>query len=72
MSATTARPTWDNQRIKQDRIRLLQAEMKRAGVSLLLSEQNLAFARRVADRGYMLEQGQIRQAGTLEQLELLI
>ena len=47
-------------------------EMKRAGVSLLLSEQNLAFARRVADRGYMLEQGQIRQAGTLEQLELLI
>jgi len=26
----------------------------------------------VADRGYVLEQGQIRSAGTLEQLELLI
>src|SRR5258708_31057961 len=47
-------------------------ELKRAGVTVLLSEQNLAFARRVADRGYVLEQGQIRQAGTLEQLGLLI
>ena len=47
-------------------------ELKRAGVTVLLSEQNLAFARRVADRGYVLEQGQIRSAGTLEQLELLI
>jgi branched-chain amino acid transport system ATP-binding protein len=47
-------------------------ELKRAGVTVLLSEQNLAFARRVADRGYVLEQGQVRQAGTLEQLELLI
>ena len=37
-------------------------ELKRAGVCVLLSEQNLGFARRVADRGYMLEQGQIRQA----------
>ena len=47
-------------------------ELKRAGVTVLLSEQNLVFARRVADRGYLLEQGQIRQAGTLEQLESLI
>jgi len=31
-------------------------------VCVLLSEQNLSFARRVADRGYVLEQGQIRQA----------
>ena len=37
-------------------------ELKRAGVCVLLSEQNLGFARRVADRGYVLEQGQIRQA----------
>ena len=47
-------------------------ELKRAGVCVLLSEQNLAFARRVADRGYVLEQGQMRQAGTLEHLELVI
>ena len=37
-------------------------ELKRAGVCVLLSEQNLSFARRVADRGYMLEQGRIREA----------
>ena len=37
-------------------------ELKHAGVCVLLSEQNLGFARRVADRGYVLEQGQIRQA----------
>jgi branched-chain amino acid transport system ATP-binding protein len=47
-------------------------ELKRAGVCVLLSEQNLGFARRVADRGYVLEQGQMRDAGTLEHLELLI
>jgi branched-chain amino acid transport system ATP-binding protein len=47
-------------------------ELKRAGVCVLLSEQNLGFARRVANRGYVLEQGQMRQAGTLEHLELLI
>src|SRR6059058_1708794 len=35
MSATTIRPTWDNQRIKRDRIALLQAEMKRQGVGAL-------------------------------------
>src|SRR3989449_8440177 len=33
-----------------------------AGVVVLLSEQNLSFARRVADRSYVLEQGRIRQA----------
>src|SRR3989449_5468250 len=37
-------------------------ELKRAGVCVLLSEQNLSFARRVADRSYVLEQGRIRQA----------
>ena len=37
-------------------------ELKRAGVCVLLSEQNLSFARRVADRSYMLEQGRMRQA----------
>jgi branched-chain amino acid transport system ATP-binding protein len=47
-------------------------ELKRAGVCVLLSEQNLGFARRVANRGYVLEQGQMRQAGTLEHLELLV
>ena len=35
-------------------------ELKAQGVSVLLSEQNLSFAGRVADRIYELEKGQIR------------
>ncbi len=40
-------------------------ELKRAGVAILLSEQNLHFAQRVSDRVYVLEKGQIRHAGTM-------
>jgi branched-chain amino acid transport system ATP-binding protein len=43
-------------------------ELKRAGVSILLSEQNLHFARRVCDRAYVLEKGQIRFAGSMDEL----
>jgi len=41
--------------------RLAQAlvELKRAGVSVLLCEQNRAFAARVADRRYFIERGRI-------------
>ncbi len=38
------------------------------GVTLLLADQNLKFARRVADRGYVLDKGAIQYAGTLEAL----
>ena len=34
-------------------------ELKRAGVAILLSEQNRAFARRVADRECVIEQGRV-------------
>jgi branched-chain amino acid transport system ATP-binding protein len=44
-------------------------ELKRAGVAILLSEQNLHFARLVSDRAYVLEKGQIRFAGSMRQLE---
>ena len=44
-------------------------ELKRAGVAILLSEQNLHFARRVSDRAYVLEKGQIRFAGGMDELE---
>jgi branched-chain amino acid transport system ATP-binding protein len=44
-------------------------ELKRAGVAILLSEQNLHFARLVSDRAYVLEKGQIRFAGSMQQLE---
>jgi branched-chain amino acid transport system ATP-binding protein len=38
--------------------------MKREGLSLLLSEQNLRFARLVADRIYVIEKGRVRFSGT--------
>lgn len=42
--------------------------LKQQGLSILLSEQNLHFARMVCDRAYVLEQGQIRFSGTMEAL----
>jgi branched-chain amino acid transport system ATP-binding protein len=43
-------------------------ELKAAGVSILLSEQNLHFAELVSDRAYVLEKGQIRYQGTMAEL----
>ncbi len=44
-------------------------EMKREGLSLLVSEQNLNFARLVAERVYVIEKGCIRFAGTMEEFD---
>lgn len=43
-------------------------ELKSQGVSILLSEQNMHFAELVSDRAYVLEKGQIRFNGTMDQL----
>ena len=43
-------------------------ELKKEGLSILLSEQNIHFARLVSDRIYVLEKGQIRWHGTMPQL----
>jgi branched-chain amino acid transport system ATP-binding protein len=43
--------------------------LKKQGVSILLSEQNLHFARLVCDRAYVLEKGQIRFGGTMVELD---
>jgi branched-chain amino acid transport system ATP-binding protein len=43
-------------------------QLKRTGLSILLSEQNVGFAEAVSDRAYMLEKGQIRWAGTMAEL----
>ena len=43
--------------------------MKRAGLSLLLSEQNIRFARLVADRVCVIEKGRIRFFGTLAEFD---
>jgi len=43
-------------------------ELKREGLCVLLSEQNLHFANIVADRAYIIEKGQIRYQGTMAEL----
>jgi branched-chain amino acid transport system ATP-binding protein len=44
-------------------------ELKREGLSLLVSEQNLHFARLIADEAVILERGVVRFAGTLQDLD---
>ncbi len=44
------------------------ASLKAAGVAVLLSEQNLHFARLVSDRAVVLEKGEVKFDGTMEAL----
>jgi branched-chain amino acid transport system ATP-binding protein len=44
------------------------AALKREGLAVLLSEQNVPFARAVADRGYVLEKGQLGFAGSMAEV----
>jgi branched-chain amino acid transport system ATP-binding protein len=44
------------------------AALKRQGLTILLSEQNLKFAARLADRAYIIEKGQIRFDGPMRRL----
>ena len=43
--------------------------LKKDGLSILLCEQNIHFARLVSDRVYVLEKGQIRWQGSMAQLD---
>ena len=43
-------------------------ELKKEGLSILLSEQNVHFAQLVSDRVYLLEKGQIRWSGGMKAL----
>lgn len=45
------------------------AELKREGLSVLLSEQNLHFARAVSDRAYIIEKGEMRYEGSFDHLD---
>ncbi|MEX0316571.1 MAG: ABC transporter ATP-binding protein [Ruegeria sp.] len=45
------------------------AELKREGLSVLLSEQNLHFARAVSDRAYIIEKGAMRYEGSFADLD---
>ena len=53
--------------IVQQMARTIRA-LKAQGVSVLLSEQNLPFAQAVADRAYLIEQGQIAHHGPMAEL----
>jgi len=44
------------------------ALLKREGLTILLSEQNLKFAARLTDRAYIIEKGQIRFEGPMRHL----
>jgi len=44
------------------------AALRREGLTIVLSEQNLKFAARLADRAYIIEKGQIRWEGGMSRL----
>ncbi len=54
-------------RIVEDMANMI-LELKKEGLSVLLSEQNLHFARLVCDRAYVIEKGQVRYEGTMAEL----
>ncbi len=43
--------------------------MKQEGVSIVVSEQNLHFARLISDRAYIIERGRICFGGTMSELD---
>lgn len=45
------------------------AVLKEEGITILLSEQNVKYARRLADRAYIIEKGQIRFEGSIAELD---
>ncbi len=45
------------------------AKLKSQGLAVLLSEQNLHFAKLVADRAYIIEGGSVKFQGTISELE---
>jgi branched-chain amino acid transport system ATP-binding protein len=53
--------------IVEEMARMIVA-LKQAGVSILLSEQNLHFAQLVSDRAVVLEKGEVKFEGTMDDL----
>lgn len=53
-------------------VRILEAQIKKlkeVGLTVLLAEQNVRSALRLSDRGYVIDNGRIRYAGTIEELK---
>lgn len=53
--------------IVQQMVEVLK-ELKRQGLTVVLSEQNLSFAKAISDRAYVIEKGQIRFSGAIREL----
>jgi branched-chain amino acid transport system ATP-binding protein len=45
------------------------AALRRQGLTILMAEQNVSFARRLADRAYIIEKGEIRFDGSMAALD---
>jgi len=43
--------------------------MKREGLAMVISEQNLHFARLISDRAYIIEKGRMRFSGTIAEID---
>ena len=43
-------------------------QLKQEGLTVLLAEQNMGFALRLSDYGYVIENGRIRYEGTIDAL----
>jgi branched-chain amino acid transport system ATP-binding protein len=43
-------------------------EIRNAGVTILLADQNMHFCRRLADRGYIIDRGSVRLEGAIEEI----
>lgn len=44
-------------------------ELKTQGLTVLLCEQNLHFARLVGDRAYLIEKGHVRRSGSMDEIQ---
>ena len=44
------------------------AQIRQAGINILIADQNIRFCRRIADRGYILEKGVIRYQGEMSEI----
>jgi len=44
------------------------SQIQKEGVTLLIADQNVKFARRVGGRGYIMEEGHMRYSGSLDEL----
>ncbi|MDR5694284.1 MAG: ABC transporter ATP-binding protein [Armatimonadota bacterium] len=53
--------------VVQQLIRTIE-EIRAAGVTILLADQNMHFCRRLADRGYVIDKGSARFEGTMEEI----